>query len=148
MKNYIYMISAASVISGTAILLSGNTKMQKPLKYLASLIMLLMLISPFADIKASFADINGIATSTAAESIYTAAADATYNEACRLAEQYICDSIYAEFGIKPTSCRIFFDSESGTGKCVVTVDGVCDDAKSIETYITALSGTKTEVISN
>lgn len=129
-------------------MLSGSPKIQRPLKYLAALTMLLVLISPFADIKSAFAAGDGVLTSADAESIYTAAADATYSEACRLAEQYICDSVYAEFGIKPTSCRISFDSEHGTGKCVISIGGANADTKSIEAYITALSGTKTEVIAD
>lgn len=148
MKDYIYMLSAASVVSGAVILLAGNGKMQKPIKFIAALIMLLLLISPFADIKSISADAGDKQISKAAESIYTAAADIVYDEACRLAEEYICDSIYAEFGIKPISCRISFDSESGVGRLLITVDAPDANTGGMASYASSLSGIEAEVIAN
>ncbi len=148
MKDYIYMLSAASVVGGAVILLAGNGKMQKPIKFVACLIMLLLLISPFADIKKTSLITDNGEISKYAESIYTAAAETVYGEACRLAEDCICDSIYAEFGIKPISCRISFDSGSGTGILSIIVDASCTDTESISKYASSLSGIKAEVITD
>lgn len=148
MKDYIYMISAASVVGGTVILLAGNGKTQKPIKFIAALIMLILLISPFADIKNISADAGGKEISKTAESIYTAAADTVYDEACRLAEEYICGSIYDEFGIKPISCRISFDSESGVGRLLITVDTSDENIDAMASYASSLAGIEAEVIAN
>lgn len=144
MKDYIFIISASSIIGGTAILLA-NPKMQKPIKFIAALCMLLMLVSPFANIKNAAMPSADI--SEAAESIYTAAAERTYSEACRLAEEHIVDSIYSEFGIKPASCRIFYDSASG-GVCVVSFADDAADTDAVAEFVQKISGVRAEVVTD
>lgn len=144
MRDYIFIISVSSIIGGTAILLA-SPGMQKPVKFIAALCMLLLIISPFANIKN--AAMPSTDFSEAAESIYTAAAERTYREACRIAEEHIIDSIYAEFGIKPTSCRIFYDSTSG-GVCVIDLGSQAADLDAIEKFVQKLSGMRAEVVRN
>lgn len=145
MRGYIFMLATASVIGGAMMLVCGQTKFKKPLSLLASLGMLLIIVSPFRSLKSTGAELADTDVSRFTESVYAAAAETVGDEACRRAEEYIASQIYSEFGIKPIACRISFDSGSEVGTCRISMPQSNIDTDSIARYALGLSGIRTEV---
>lgn len=105
MKNYLSTLFCASVLGAVCTAFAGSG-FEKYLRYLASLICILLIISPFRDFELS---------SRETEDTFSASVsgDTLSDLAASVAEQKICDligsSLYAETGISPLSVRIDID---------------------------------------
>jgi len=138
LKQYILTLSIASVISGFALLLCSS-KLQKSLKLLVSLVMTVLIVSPFAGLRQ-----NDIVSDAAgfAQSASDMAAQTVTDTAKDMAESYITESIYQKFGIKPISVCILYDSNSVR---VVMPQGMAD-CDEVAAFAAALSGVEATAV--
>lgn len=108
MSSYFQTLLAASVCGAVCTLLADG--FEKYLKYVVSLICIVIIISPLKSIKLSDIDYNGIPDTSlpsadGVPSLYSLSCESAEKQA----EEYLCEMLFAEFGIKAVYADIIID---------------------------------------
>lgn len=150
MKGYFLTVLIASVCGAVCVLLSWGG-FERYIKYIASVVCLVLIISPLREIDVS--EISGAVSEydTSAEVsdddfLYRLSGEITENNA----EEYISQLVFLEFGIKTVSTDIKIDWESQTP----TVESItvslsaedCDKCDAARIYLSGLLGGEVRVI--
>ena len=106
MNGYFYTLLVASVCGAVCVLLSWGG-FEKYIKYIASLICVVLIIVPLREIDISAFDVGELEISSpesdsAEAELYTVIEQMTKQRA----EKYICDIVFSEFGINAVSADI------------------------------------------
>lgn len=149
MKGYFYtLIITSAVGSVCAMLASGG--FEKYIKYIASLICAIMILSPLKSIGLP-TDMNlteDILRESSCEEngLYRAAAEMTEHKT----EEYISDTVFSEFGIKPlySIINIDWDADEPTVESIKTALAKSDfhRADEVSKYLKGILGGEVEII--
>ena len=106
MNGYFYTLLVASVCGAVCVLLAWGG-FEKYIKYIASLICVVLIIAPLREIDISAFDVGELEISSpesdsAEAELYTVTEQMTKQRA----EKYICDIVFSEFGINAVSADI------------------------------------------
>lgn len=113
MKSFVLTLCTASVLGGVSEMLAGKAY-GKYVKFIASLACTLLLLSPFTGLDSVNFQTDAGNVDAIIESTRGFASEQVEAEAFKMAEEYIAESIYAEFGIKASRVSILFDGKTGT----------------------------------
>lgn len=149
MRGYFYTLLITSVCGALcAILASGG--FERYIKYIASLVCVAVMIAPLRNLNMS-QELDKIQTEMAfpeenSESLlYKTAAEMTETNA----EEYICEIVFNEFGIKPIGCNIKIDWEQEEAiieNITLTLNKTETDSAKIKDYLKTLLGGEVDII--
>lgn len=128
MSSYFTALLAASICGAVCTLLADG--FEKYLKYVASLICIVIIVSPLVSIKPSSylpnCDTDTLIPSTDAPDLYALSCKSAEESA----EKYLSDTLFSEFGIKAVSADIVidWDTESPTAREIIIALGGEDTA--------------------
>ena len=148
MRTYFFALLLTSVFGAVFTLLAGKT-FEKHMKYIASAACLCLMLLPFKNITANVLNSDEIESED-----YSFPENATDLNALALAEaesaseKYICDTVLAEFGIKPLYADIKIDWEEDgpvvSGITVALPDG--EHIKDVAEYLNNALGGEVKVV--
>lgn len=150
MNGYFYTLLVASVCGAVCVLLAWGG-FEKYIKYIASLICVVLIIAPLREIDISAFDVGELEISSsesdsAEAELYTVAEQMTKQRA----EKYICDIVFSEFGINAVSADIKIE----WGKTEAVINGIelvliSDDmnkAEDIRQYLFSALGGEVSIV--
>ena len=150
MNGYFYTLLVASVCGAVCVLLAWGG-FEKYIKYIASLICVVLIIAPLREIDMSAFDVGELEISSpesdsAEAELYTVTEQMTKQRA----EKYICDIVFSEFGINAVSADIKIE----WGKTEAVINGIelvliSDDmnkAEDIRQYLFSALGGEVSIV--